>query len=53
MGSHSEGVKAGRSTILLQNQDGEYSHMNETEKLSEVFQNTTGMLGENQPHDLQ
>jgi len=27
--------------------------MNETEKLQEVFQNTAGMLGENQPHDLQ
>ena len=27
--------------------------MNETEKLDEVFQNTAGMLGENQPHDVQ
>ncbi len=27
--------------------------MNETEKLNEVFQNTAGMLGENQTHDMQ
>ena len=47
------GAKTRRSTILLKDQEGVYSHMNETEKLSDVFQNTAGMLGENLPHDLQ
>ena len=28
-------------------------YRDETEKLQEVFQTTAGMLGENQPHDLQ
>ena len=28
-------------------------YRDETEKLQEVFQTTAGMLGENQPHDVQ
>ena len=39
--------------ILVQDHEGVYRQMNETEKLQEVFQNTPGMLGENQLHDLQ
>ena len=39
--------------ILVQDHEGVYRQMNETEKIQEVFQNTAGMLGENQPHDLQ
>ncbi len=46
-------AKARRATILVQDHEGVYSQMNETEKLQEVFQNTAGMLEENQPHDLQ
>jgi hypothetical protein len=42
-----------RATILVQDHEGVYSQMNETEELQEVFQNTAGMLGETQPHDLQ
>jgi hypothetical protein len=46
-------AKARRATILVQDHEGVYSQMNETEKFQEIFQNTAGMLGENQPHDLQ
>jgi hypothetical protein len=38
---------------LRQDEEGGYSHKNETEKLNEVFQSTAGMLGENQPDDMQ
>jgi hypothetical protein len=37
----------------MQDHEGVYSQMNETENLQEVFQNTTGMFGENKTHDLQ
>jgi hypothetical protein len=50
LGRNFGSAKAGRTTILVQDHEGVYSQMNETEKLHEVFQNTAGMLGENQPH---
>ena len=53
LGRNFGGAKARRATVLVQDHEGVYSQMNETEKLQEVFQNTAGMLGENQPHDLQ
>jgi len=53
LGQNFGSAKARRATILMQDHEGVYSQMNETEKLQEVFQNTAGMLGENQPHDLQ
>ena len=52
LGRNFGGAKARRATILVQDHEGVYSQMNETEKLQEVFQNTDGMLGENQPQDL-
>jgi hypothetical protein len=53
LGRNFGSAKARRATILVQDHEGVYSQMNETEKLQEVFQNTAGMLGENRPHDLQ
>jgi hypothetical protein len=53
LGRNFGSVKAHRATILIQDHEGVYSQMNETEKLQEVFQNTAGMLGENQPLDFQ
>jgi hypothetical protein len=53
LGRNFGSAKVRRATILVQDREGVYIQMNETEKPQEVFQNTEGILGENQPHDLQ